>query len=293
MKSDSSMIIKLSTMVVALAITGCAQEPRQTNVIIQEQNISPELVWVPLESVSSPTIGRDFTYIDGKPYTVNKSGEILINQLELENIKKGKSAIYQPQSVAGIDLTERELQTLMQDQDALFIYLQNPTLQAVGPVSFAVLKGSLEDNLTRLVGKSNIDSVSFETSYDYHVPEDTIISANSFEELLTIFLLGFPVESTLEESDLGSTLRVYNVGDEDLHFGFTAEKGSLKNNIFRLSKQAGVKPVWDFEYDYMVEKTTLLRGESYEDLMVKLISLKGYPIKAEVNASNTNNQEGK
>ncbi|MEL0637579.1 hypothetical protein V6259_12495 [Marinomonas sp. TI.3.20] len=280
----------LSAVAISVLLSGCsyiqgssiAKDNTDTTITNEGNKDAPSPVWVPLESLDSPNIGSDYTYISGKPYSVNKSGEVLIPKSDIGIIKYGNAQVYTPTPIAGIDLSGRELKTLMADKDALFVYLKNPTLQNTGKVSFPILRGSLQDNITRLVGKSNIDSVVFDTSYDFFVPEDQIISASSFDELLNVIFNGYPLEASIEDTKVGKTLRVYDAGNENLHFGFTVKKGSLRDNIFRLAKIAGIKPIWDFNYDYMVEKTQHIRGKSYADLMMKLTNLKDYPLKATV-----------
>jgi hypothetical protein len=275
------MKLKLLALFGAFYLNGCAITAQDSEQFFANHN--EEKNWIPIQSDSS--VGSEFTYINGAAYKV-QDGKILVSKQDLESHLSKDTQVFHPQPIVGLDLKENEMKTLMTDKDAFFIFLKNPTLADVGEVAFPIEKGSLKENIKRLAERMKLDGVTYESDFDYYIPEDQIVITKDAEELLYTMLKGFPLEGHISEFLGKRTLRVHNVDEKSNYLSFIANKGSLNAAATDLSKIAGWDYEWGFKYDFLIPETTIIRGASYEEIMNKLLKLQKYPIKAEKTGEN-------
>lgn len=277
--------IFLSAILVLPQITGCVPLIKAPDVD-QPAVTSESSVWYPVtkDSIDVQTkADRDrIQVIDGKTYYLDKDDNLVLTKGELLDLEKSGVKVFHPHPITGVEVSSEELGALMQDGDALFAYLKNPNYLEPGQVSFVVNTGSLRDNLSRLAQKHNIKHFRWEVDFDYHLPEQKVITANNFNELLATLTRGFPVEASIEDSSsLASVMRVYDTGENASRISFVVSEGSLKDNFIRLSREAGWEEEWLFNHDFHVPETQVIRGKSFKEVLTKMLKIQQYPILAE------------
>ncbi|MFT2111951.1 hypothetical protein [Marinomonas sp. 2405UD68-3] len=278
MKNNS--LIKPTVYGLAIVLAGCAMPKSKSpsynklNVLALEKTLNS---WEPTDQHSNDYLAGDVVYLKGDAYAVNSDGNIVLSKDKLTALSKTEDT-FQPAPITGLSLTDREVGALMSDKDAFFVFMKNPDLSKSGEVAFPILQGSLRENLERFAKFAELDSVIYEVDFDYFIEQNQTIIAPDKNELLFVMLNAFPIEATVEDGAFGEVLRVYEVGSREEKMSFMLKEGSLKDNVARLSELAEWDYEWEFNYDFSVPKTMMIRGSSYEDLMNKLMSINNYPV---------------
>lgn len=204
--------------------------------------------------------------VDGEVFTRNEDGSISVSKEQL-NFLKGVSTVVVIDNVlpsGGVAVTEGELH-LMSKDDQLLRETINMEVTDTEVYTFLVKQGSLKENLNRLSKKYSTEHDPLSLEYgdvDYYVAESKIIRAMSLDELVAETLSSFPVFAEISG------------------FAFYLKKGSLKENLVRLSEKYSSKadPI-SIEYtggDFYVPKSELIKADSLEQLVAVILA--PYPV---------------
>ena len=175
------MFIKLQMVLIAMYwITGCSEFSQQEQAVenIQHEPDTVEDIWFPVKISSPPNTSyadNNFEIIDGKPYYKNLDGNLVLDNSEIESLKSKGIRVFNPKPITGIELDSEVLGALMQDQDAQFTFLKNPSYSSPGEVSFVLKEGSLKDNMLRLSKSRNINHFRWELPFNFHISKSKII----------------------------------------------------------------------------------------------------------------------
>lgn len=270
-------------------LSGCASTQDHTKPLQAAPAKEQAVSWYPIKadtpdhySAGSGYLSSQTIEVAGKKRYLNESGEVVVTDSELELLQARGARVFNPRPIDGVEVDGEELAALMQDEDAMFAFLNNPNYRGVGDVSFVLKEGALKDNMERMARNYHITNFRWELDYSYHVPERKVIVAKNFEELLAIVAQSFPIEAVIESPNTANSLmRVFPVDGYEDRIAFTVKKGSLKRNFERLSDLAGWNTQWGFKYDFNVPKTHVVRGSSFKDILGTLITLYDFPIAAE------------
>ena len=204
--------------------------------------------------------------VDGEKLQRNADGSVSLTKEQVEYLK-GKPNIVILDSVlpaGGIAVTEKDLQLLSKDRQ-LMEETVNGKIIKNDVYTFLIKQGSLKENLNRLSSKYSTEHDPLFLEYgdvDYYVAESKIIRASSVDELVGETLASFPVFAEVS----GVT--------------FYLKKGSLKDNLIRLSdKYSTSEEPLSVEYaggDLHVPKSELLKAESLEKLIADILA--PYPV---------------
>ncbi len=193
-------------------------------------------------------------------------------------MEKSKNAFVIP----GQTLDQTEINALLEDKSAFYVFMQNPRYQDGKKVSFVFKKGSVKKNVTRIAALFEVDNIEWDLGYDYNLPQTSSVIASSKEELLSLLLEPFPLEAKIETKNDSKVLIVGAVGEIDKDFRFTVYKGSFKENFVRLADKGEWDGRWAFDYDFNIPETYVVRGTSYQNILDKLITKYSLPVKKSI-----------
>ena len=191
-----------------------------------------------------------------------------------EKQARSKEAYILPAQV----LSQDEVAALLNDEKAFSVFMKNPEYLEGNQVAFIFKEGSLKDNTVRLAEVFGVDNVQWDLYYDYNLSETKTVVANTKEDLLSLLIEPFPVESKLYTKNGQKILSITRIGEIDKEYRFTVREGSFKDNFMRLSDKADWAGDWLFDYDFNIPETYIVRGRSYEDILSNLISKYNLPI---------------
>lgn len=178
----------------------------------------------------------------------------------------------------GNTLDETEVKALIEDKNAFYVFMQNPTYKNSKKVAFVFKQGSVKDNAIRVSKLFDVTNIEWDLGFDYNLDSTSSVVANSKEELLSLLLEPFPLEAKIITRENVRILRVSQVGEIDKEYRFTVFEGSFKENFQRLSDMGEFDGEWHFDYDFNIPDTYVVRGTSYEDILATLIRKYNLPV---------------
>lgn len=139
--------------------------------------------------------------ISGKTYFKNTEGEVILSKNEIAELRDNPSVVIVDKVMPdhGVTVSSEELALLSQDTDLFNERVSGKVHDGI--YIFAVKKGSLKANLTRLSEKFSTKETKFELDYegvDYFISEAKVIRSSSLELLVSDILNEFPVLTTID-----------------------------------------------------------------------------------------------
>ena len=191
-----------------------------------------------------------------------------------EDQSRTKEAYILPAQV----LAEDEMRALLGDQKAFAVFMKNPGYLEGKQVAFIFKEGSVKENAIRLSELFDVDNVHWDIQYDYNLNQTKTVVADTKEELLSLLVEPFPIESKMYVKEGVKILSFTRIGEIDKEYRFTVMQGSFKDNFLRLAEKGGWSGDWAFDYDFNIPETYIMRGVSYENILNDLISKYNLPI---------------
>jgi len=276
--------LKIIIIFNVVSLLGCTQKPFL--ITSESDSLKSDAEWK-IKSTESYLNKHDvniekYSYLNGKPYPVDTNGNVVISKTELKLLHDQGAQQFFP-SNDGVVLSSNELNVLMQDKEAFFAYTKNPEFNAQKESVFVLQKGSLKSNLIRLAEKKGVNKIFWEPDFDFYVPTNKIIKANSFSIIISQILEDFNIAFQYTDANtILSTIRFYERGKRNDIFSFTLLEGSFQENFIRLSKLANWGRRWEIDHDFHIAVTETIYGKSYKDILNTILLNNNLPIEAEV-----------
>jgi len=139
--------------------------------------------------------------IDGEVYYYNEAGEIELTEDELKQMELAGNIvrIKHVAPTGALILDPEEMTVLMQDRAVFYSELDNKNPE--GEVSVFIKKGSLRNNLERILKEEGWNSVAWKPSVDFYVPQPFAIVGPDLQTVIVETLNDYPVFVNFDVTD--------------------------------------------------------------------------------------------